>query len=958
MRTTKILLSTFLVCVSSTTASADGGATGGKPGDQANATSDFHSYYFKQPQALQLDASRIAVFDDSSTVPAMRQVLLAHSEFEDVRVTRWHSDGWFMASLPVDMQQGESIEKQVERIAKGAGVTFVSPVFRDRFGGPLVITPTILVGFRQSVSQETAEAVLVHTPNVEVLERDYANMPGVYRLQSTSLNGLEVLATSGVLARHPDVEFAEPNMIFTGKRALIPNDPGFPLCWGLHNTGQTGGTVDMDMDAPEAWDITTGDPSVIVVVIDTGVQQDHPDINQIAGTDLTSDGGDGGPINVCDNHGTVVAGCVSATINNNLGTVGVAPSCKTASARTFISNLSCDGTWTSEALWTVDALAWAGSIGARVTNNSNSYGFRSSVIERKYEDTRAAGIVHFASAGNDALPLVAYPAAYPSVNAVAALDADGELAQFSNYGDDLAYSAPGVNIYSTDRTGSFGYGPGDYILASGTSFSSPYAAGVAALVISRDPDWSAIDVEEIIEQSATDLGDSGWDSTYGWGFVNARAALTLDPVFCGTFSNHRTFSGGLRPFGGCLADLDGDHDIDMAVADYDGLNVRILSNDGTGTFIETHSIVVGRAWAIAAGDLDNDNDEDLVVTVRSSNTVIVLINLGTGDFAEPMAYPVGDSPTSIVLADLDRDGDLDVVVGNSEDDNVAVLMNDGNGVLEDAIFYATLQEPHGVEVGDLDGRNGPDLATPHSEGLSILFNQGDGTFAPMVTVELPGRGGFLALGDIDNDCDLDMAVSLTYENRVLLMMNDGSGVFEPGPVYEGDMGPGAIELCHLTGDGFLDIVTGDSDAFSVSVYESVGNGTHAPFVSYPVGGSPSLFGGVMVADIDGDKDEDIAVVMPFNGDRESASIVRNRCRSGSGCERRVDWLCDGDVDGNGSVNPVDLGLVLANFCRCDECSNSQRCQYDMDCDGQVNPVDAGIVQSLFGSCETPRDVCP
>ena len=114
----------------------------------------------------------------------------------------------------------------------------------------------------------------------------------------------------------------------------------------------------------------------------------------------------------------------------------------------------------------------------------------------------------------------------------------------------------------------------------------------------------------------------------------------------------------------------------------------------------------------------------------------------------------------------------------------------------------------------------------------------------------------------------------------------------------------------------------------------------------------------MVADIDGDKDEDIAVVMPFNGDRESASIVRNRCRSGSGCERRVDWLCDGDVDGNGSVNPVDLGLVLANFCRCDECSNSQRCQYDMDCDGQVNPVDAGIVQSLFGSCETPRDVCP
>ena len=137
------------------------------------------------------------------------------------------------------------------------------------------------------------------------------------------------------LATHPLVIFAEPNMVFTGIGGFIPNDPGFPNCWGIHNTGQFGGTPDMDMDGPEAWDLTTGDASTRVVVIDTGVQQDHPDIHQRSGADVTSDGpGDGGPVNDCDNHGTAVAGCVSAIINNDLGTVGIAPDCQSASVRT------------------------------------------------------------------------------------------------------------------------------------------------------------------------------------------------------------------------------------------------------------------------------------------------------------------------------------------------------------------------------------------------------------------------------------------------------------------------------------------------------------------------------------------------------------------------------------------------------------------------------------------------
>jgi hypothetical protein len=78
----------------------------------------------------------------------------------------------------------------------------------------------------------------------------------------------------------------------------------------------------------------------------------------------------------------------------------------------------------------------------------------------------------------------------------------------------------------------------------------------------------------------------------------------------------------------------------------------------------------------------------------------------------------------------------------------------------------------------------------------------------------------------------------------------------------------------------------------------------------------------------------------------------------AGCVRAPAWICDGDVDGNGAVNPVDVGLVQSSFCTPDDCDAQDLCQYDIDCNGAINPVDAGIVQSLFGACDPPRDVCP
>src|SRR5262249_37581048 len=153
---------------------------------------------------------------------------------------------------------------------------------------------------------------------------------------------------------------------------------------------------------PDAWRATMGDPAVKVLIIDVGVDPAHPELNQDPGEDFTGQGSGGAPVNPCDNHGTWVAGCVSGIAGNARGTTGVAPLCKSVSARTFISNPDCGGGWSAQYSWTVDALAWAVSRGIRITNNSNIYGSTSSAINAKYQETRDQdGVIHFVAAGND-----------------------------------------------------------------------------------------------------------------------------------------------------------------------------------------------------------------------------------------------------------------------------------------------------------------------------------------------------------------------------------------------------------------------------------------------------------------------------------------------------------------------------------------------------------------------------
>jgi len=485
-------------------------------------------FYFKEALPLRVDPTRVAVREDGARrTPEARRVALIAAGLDAESGKAWESDGWVLYTVkPAAEAEAAQVAALDPRaaVAAASALGFASPVFVDDRGQPMFVTPSVLVGFDRelgdaAVRERAAEFGAVAPGNL-------AEMPATLRVTPNTGNGWDVLDAANAMAQRGDVLFAEPDMAFRGTAALIPNDPGFEYCWGLLNTVQLGGVAGMDMGASVAWDTTTGDPSVITVVLDVGVQQNHPDLNQIAGKDFTTTPGvDGGPANSCESHGTPVAGCVSAKINNSAGTVGVAPETRIASARPFVGSTACDGSWSTNSSWTASALAWAQSIGARVTNNSNIYGFTSATIDQKYLETRNAGLVHFACAGNSATSSLAYPASLVTVNAVASLSPWGVRSGFSNYGSGLDFIAPGESVLSTDRTGPIGYAGGDEAFVQGTSFASPYAAGVAALVLSRNPMLNSRQVTRIMQQTARDLGATGYDTGYGYGLVRADLAV-------------------------------------------------------------------------------------------------------------------------------------------------------------------------------------------------------------------------------------------------------------------------------------------------------------------------------------------------------------------------------------------------------------------------------------------------
>lgn len=533
--------------------------------EQTPTDTGYGYYYFDERRSLDLDPNQIAIFDQGESSPEAIEGFLKSAGYEKASLRSLPVRGWHLFSLReasgsaelatrAEASSGTVLpdhpEEVVPRLADldVNGEFFFSPVFAGSLG-PIIPTSRILVRFADGIDSIEASSILREV-GLATAERRLAGMFDYwYEIEPIERSGFTVLDLANRLVQHPSVIAAEPDMVFTGGGGYFPNDPNLLQSWALYNYGQyPGGVADVDLDGLEGWDRTFGDSSIVTVIIDTGVDQSHPDLHQIVpGYDATFENGDGGPVNACDNHGTPVAGMVSAVIDNGLGSVGVAPHTRVVSARAMISDpLDCNLPWTTQTSWTVEVLDWAYSQGFYVTNNSNKYGFESSLIEQKYEETKSGGIVHFASAGNDANTNVWFPAKLDSVNAVSGINSAGDLWFKSVWGNEIMFSAPGNQIFSTDRLGSAGWTSGDYASPlEGTSFSSPLVAGVAALLLSKASSLDPVEVEELLAESATDLGPAGRDIYFGWGMPNAASVLDALDMFEDSFD-----SGSLSSWSG------------------------------------------------------------------------------------------------------------------------------------------------------------------------------------------------------------------------------------------------------------------------------------------------------------------------------------------------------------------------------------------------------------------------
>ncbi len=263
-----------------------------------------------------------------------------------------------------------------------------------------------------------------------------------------------------------------------------------------------------------AWDLTVGSPSVIVAVCDTGVDSSHPDLAPnllLPGYNSVDGSTDTSPVMW---HGTAVAGCIGAVGNNGLGVAGVNWNVSILPVR--VSNRSDGAAYLSDM---ADGITWAADQGARVVNVSYDAS-SSAAVDYAGQYLLGSGGILFIAAGNSGVDTSAVCPASPNSMVVGATTSSDALASWSNYGAGVDLVAPGSGIYTT-------YAGGGYASVSGTSFASPIAAGVAALVFAENPSLGPSQVMDILCSTCTDLGASGPDDTFGYGRVDAAAAVAV-----------------------------------------------------------------------------------------------------------------------------------------------------------------------------------------------------------------------------------------------------------------------------------------------------------------------------------------------------------------------------------------------------------------------------------------------
>jgi len=444
------------------------------------------------------------------------------------------------------------LEQTVDGLRAAPGSDVVTHMYAvdDTPGGAVIPTGRMMIQFKPDVPKDQREEILAKFGLEVLTELDY--VPHGYTVRVTEASKENPLKMAAKLTRNKAVQAAEPDLSFQiSLKQHVPTDPLYPQQWHLNNPGGVGLLAGADVKAQEAWEQTRGSRDIAVCVMDDGFDLGHPEFDVpgkiVAPRDFGQNDFDPNPVFADDNHGTACAG-VAIAEENGVGVVGLAPGCSFMPIRT--SGWLSDENLEALFQYTIDnnadviscswsAAAWNFPLSTRVHG----------IIHKAATQGRSNGkgcVILFA-AGNENRPLdgiadngevsVQGFALHPDVIAVGASNSFDMRSDYSNHGPELTLCAPssgspGRRIVTTDRRGANGYSSSDYTDDfGGTSSSTPLAAGLAALILSVNPDLTSAEVRQIMMETADKIDEAngqyvdGHSTRYGHGRINAARAV-------------------------------------------------------------------------------------------------------------------------------------------------------------------------------------------------------------------------------------------------------------------------------------------------------------------------------------------------------------------------------------------------------------------------------------------------